>query len=644
MCGIAGYWSSATTGDDRSIIDAMTDELAHRGPDGRGVWVDRSSGLALGHRRLAIVDLSEAGAQPMRSHHGRYVAAYNGELYNFAELRRQVQLRDPAYEFRGDSDTEVLLGAVETFGLDRTLELANGMFAIALWDRRRRRLTLVRDRLGIKPLYYGRAGDALVFGSELNALRRHPDFHGSVDRQALADLLRLNSIPAPRSIFRDVHKLEPGTAVEFNAPDHDGRTRHYWSAAAVASRGLADPFEGTPAEAVDLLESHLREAVGARMVADVPLGAFLSGGVDSSTVVAIMQSLSSRPVKTFSIGYHDGAFNEAGHAKKVADHLGTDHRELYLTSDDVRAVIPRLPRLFDEPFADSSQLPTYLVSELARGDVTVALSGDGGDELFAGYNRHVWASRVQLALRAVPTPVRAALAAAMLLPAPARVDALYERIKPILPGPARVRMPAEKLQKLAHLLAIGGADHAYQSLRAHWREPKNLVVGLSEDRPRKHAPPVGANFTERLMFLDLVSYLPDDILTKVDRASMAVGLEARVPLLDHRLVDFAWSLPLDLKLRGNSSKWLLRQVLYRHVPRRLIERPKMGFGVPIGNWLRGPLRDWAEDLLSPTRLRRQGFFHVDPVRRVWRQHLDGRANREHELWNLLIFQSWLGLP
>lgn len=641
MCGIAGFWSRQRRDNARSIVAEMTDTMAHRGPDGRGIWSDDCSGVALGHRRLAIVDLSPAGAQPMRSYRGRYLLTYNGEIYDHQKLRRQILRHDPGYEFRGDSDTETLLAAIETLGLDEALAALNGMFAFALWDRQQRRLSLVRDRLGIKPLYYGRAGQDLVFGSQLRPLQSHPDFANAIDRQSLADLMRFNCVPAPRAIFEGVHKLAPGTLCHFDSPQDPGQITHYWSAPAVASQGLAAPFEGSDDEAIDTLEEYLLEAVGARMVADVPVGAFLSGGVDSSTVVALMQHLSPRKVKTFSIGFDNPAFDEARDARRVAAHLGTDHSEWVVTSDDVRAVIPRITRDFDEPFADSSQLPTYLVSQLARRQVTVSLSGDGGDELFAGYNRHVWGARIQRTLQAVPAPLRAALAAAMLWAAPAQVDALYTRIKPVLPGPLKVRLPAEKFQKLAHLLALGGAEHAYRSMRSHWRHPQQMIRGLARDNPPAYPAPVGANFTERIMLSDLLSYLPDDILTKVDRASMAHSLEARVPLLDHRLVEFAWRLPLSWKLRDQTSKWLLRQVLYRHVPKALIERPKMGFGVPIGDWLRGPLRPWADDLLSPARLRRQGYFAVDPVRTIWHRHLEGRTNGEHQLWNILVFQSWL---
>ncbi len=641
MCGIAGVWTTDADLDLGGTVSAMTDVLAHRGPDGRGVWMHDAVGIALGHRRLAILDLSEAGAQPMMSASGRYVLTYNGEIYNFEELREEVLRRQGEHPFAGTSDTEVLLAGVEVLGLEETLSRANGMFAFALWDREERVLTLARDRLGIKPVYVGRVGAGLVFASELSAFWRHPGFRGRVDRKALADLLTLNSIPAPRCIYEGVKKLEPGVMWSFEHPRGAPMRRRYWSAAKVATEGLRQPFSGSVEEAVDALEEEIRRAVKARMVSDVPLGAFLSGGVDSSTVVAMMQEVSPGAVKTFSIGFDDPTFNEAGDARRVAEYLGTEHREQYVSADDAIDVIAELPRLYDEPFADSSQIPTYLVSKLARRDVTVVLSGDGGDELFAGYNRHVWAPRIWRAIRLVPERLRAAMAALLLWPQPARVDASYRRIEPVLPHPVRLRIPAEKIQKLGKMIAVSDMDEIYDRLRAHFPEATQVVIGAQGHRPVRYAMPQGASFAERMMFRDLTSYLPDDILTKVDRATMGVALEARVPLLDHRLVAFAWRLPLELKLRQGCSKWILRQVLYRRVPRELIERPKSGFGVPICSWLRGPLRDWAEELLSPARLRREGFFRVEPIRTVWREHLDGRANHQHRLWNVLSFQAWL---
>lgn len=641
MCGIAGVWSADGRGVSQTTVEAMAARLDHRGPDDRGVWVDEQAGVALGHRRLAILDLSRDGAQPMVSESGRYALVYNGEIYNFAALRERIDRRQFGYPFCGESDTEVLLAAIDTFGVETALEQTNGMFAFAVWDRARRRLTIARDRLGIKPVYYGRINQSVVFGSELSALGEHPDFSGRIDRRAVAELLRFNSIPAPRTIYEGVAKLEPGTMVVFDDPRDRGELHRYWDATEVARRGIEDPFRGSAPEAVDALETLLLRAVEDRMVADVPLGAFLSGGVDSSTVVALMQTVSRRPVKTFSIGFHNDEYNEATDAAAVAHHLGTDHTEHYVTSEDARAVIPKLPTLYDEPFADSSQIPTFLVSQLARKQVTVSLSGDGGDELFAGYNRHLWAPRIWRTIRAVPRLLRAALSTALTVPAPAQVHSSYQRVEPLLPAMARVRVPAEKVQKLADVLAVRKSDDIYDRLRADWPDPEQVVRGDFDRRSPRPVPPDGAGLTERMMFSDLVSYLPDDILTKVDRASMGVGLEARVPLLDHRVVSFAWRLPMELKIRDGVSKWILRQVLYRRVPRSLIERPKMGFGIPIDRWLRGPLQSWAEELLDAHRLRREGFFRVEPIRRIWREHREGRADHQHRLWNVLSFQAWL---
>jgi asparagine synthase (glutamine-hydrolysing) len=642
MCGIAGFWGAAMAADDgHETVRAMADAVTHRGPDSAGTWVDAPAGLALGHRRLAILDLSPAGHQPMASPSGRYVVAFNGEVYNFRELRRELEAR---FAFNGDSDTEVMLAAVEAWGLQGAVRRFVGMFAFALWDRAERTLHLVRDRLGVKPLYYGWAGDALVFGSELKALRAHPGFAPEVDRGAVSLLLRHTCIPAPYTIYRAARKLLPGTVLTLRAPGDRSVPVPFWSAAPVAEDGAANPFRGTPEEAVEQLDVLLRDAVGLRMISDVPLGAFLSGGVDSSAVVALMQAQSARPVRTFSIGNPDGEYDEAGDARAVARHLGTDHTELYATADDARAVIPLLPRMFDEPFADSSQIPTYLVSALARRQVTVSLSGDGGDELFAGYNRHLWGRRVGRVVQAVPARARRVAARGLTALSPDRWNRAYRMLAPILPATLRQRIPGDKLHKVAAALTVDTPDELYLRLVSQWTDPAAVVVGGTEPPTRLAGgapPPALTDFTLRMMFCDLVTYLPDDILTKVDRASMAVGLEARVPLLDHRVVEFASSLPLELKVRAGQTKWALRQVLYRYVPPALVERPKMGFGVPLDAWLRGPLRPWAEGLLDPDRLRREGFFRPEPVRHAWSEHVSGRRNRHHELWDVLMFQAWL---
>ena len=638
MCGLVGcFRKDGGSGEAlRETVGRMTDPLTHRGPDDAGVWVSNDGRVGLGHRRLSILDLSPEGHQPMTSAGGRYVMVYNGEVYNHAALRQELGEQ----VWRGHSDTETILAAIERWGLEGAVGRFVGMFAIALWDREREELSLVRDRLGIKPLYYGFVSGGLLFGSELHALVRHPSFERTVDRDALTLYLRYNSIPAPHTIYRDTFKVQPGTLLRFRRPEQEGsEERVYWSASDVATRGQRAPFAGTAHDAVDRLDALLREAVGARMLADVPLGAFLSGGVDSSTVVALMQEQSDRPVRTFSIGSPDVGFDEAPQARLVAEHLGTDHTELYVTAQDALDTVPLLGRMYDEPFADSSQIPTYLVSALARQDVTVALSGDGGDELFAGYNRHVWAGRVWNAMRLLPRPGRKALARGLTGVAPDTWDRWFERAAPVLPSALQQRMPGYKLHKLAAGLVASDPLDMYRRLASQWPDPSRLVVGGEE--PPEARPALMPDFASQMMLMDLLRYLPDDILTKVDRASMAVSLEARVPLLDHRVVEFAWQLPLSMKLREGASKWVLRQVLYRYVPRELIERPKTGFGIPIGTWLRGPLRDWAEALLDERRLQDEGYFNPALIRRAWRQHLAGTHSWEHQLWTVLMFQDWL---
>ncbi len=645
MCGFAGMlggdWREA---DARPLLSAMAKALEHRGPDDQGLWWDAQARVGLAPRRLSVVDLSAAGPQPMAGHGGRYVIAYNGEINNHLELRLSLPAGLP---WRGRSDTETLLACFEAWGLRATLERCIGMFALALWDREERVLTLARDRLGEKPLYYGWQGEAgastLLFGSELKALWAHPSFVGDIDRDALCLLLRHANIPAPHSIYRGVQKLEPGCLIRF-APGRPAATAtRYWSAAQVAIEGLSQPFQGSPVEAVDALEALLGDAVSRQMVADVPLGAFLSGGVDSSTVVALMQKQASGPVKTFSIGFHEAGYDEAGHAKAVARHLGTDHNELYLTAEQAMAVIPRLPALYDEPFADSSQIPVFLVSQLARQHVTVSLSGDAGDELFAGYNRYQWTASLWRHLSRMPRPLRRSAARLITRLAPDT----WTRWAARTPFANRWSTIGEKLHKGAAIVSAESAADRYRGLVSQWTQPAQVVLDAHEPPTLLTAPPDGLSGlgeTETMMLLDLMTYLPDDILTKLDRAAMAVGLETRVPFLDHRVVEFAWRLPMRYKLRpeglGYTTKWALRQVLHRHVPRALVERPKAGFGVPLERWLRGPLRDWAEALLSEPRLKREGFFNPIPIREKWAEHLSGRRNWQHQLWCVLMFQAW----
>lgn len=623
----------------------MANAIEHRGPDSDGYWTDPQAGIGLAHRRLAIVDLSPAGAQPMASVSGRYVLAFNGEIYNHLRLREALAHDGKvAAAWRGHSDTETLLAGFEAWGIEETLQRAIGMFAVAVWDRAERVLTLARDRLGEKPLYYGwqgqGSGAAFLFGSELSALRRHPAFAAEVNRDALALYMRHNCIGGEHSIYTGIRKLAPGHLLSVSTVRPEPVVRAWWSGAEVAARGLAQPFAGSPVQAVDALEALLRDAVAQQMMADVPLGAFLSGGIDSSTVVALMQAQSSRPVRTFSIGFHEEGYNEAEHAKAVAQHLGTYHTEMYVTAQQALDVIPKLPTLYSEPFADSSQIPTFLVSQLARQHVTVSLSGDAGDELFCGYTRYQMTAGMWGKVSRLPRSLRLAAAAVIrALPTGA-----WDKLGGVLPASLGARV-GDKLHKGAALLGSRSVADLYRGMVSHWADPASVVLGAREPATvlAGAAPDLqGLGDVERMMALDMLSYLPDDILAKVDRAAMGVSLETRVPFLDHRVVEFAWSLPLGYKLRNGVTKWPLRQVLYRHVPRELIERPKMGFGVPIDHWLRGPLRDWAESLLSESRLAQEGFFNPAPIRQKWAAHLSGQRNWQYHLWDVLMFQAWFG--
>jgi asparagine synthase (glutamine-hydrolysing) len=634
MCGITGFLDISVrregSGELIPTVRRMAEAICHRGPDDQGVWADSEAGLALGFRRLAILDLSPTGHQPMLSADERYVMVFNGEVYNYAELRRNLEAL--GHPFRGTSDTEVMLAAIVQWGLEAAVRNFNGMFAIALWDRQKQVLHLIRDRLGVKPLYYGWCKGVFLFGSELKALRAHPAFDAEIDRDSLSVFLRHSYVPAPHSIYRDIHKLPPGTifSLPLSSGRQDGTFTTYWSVREAVEQGKKGPFQGTPEEAVSQLDSLLRESVRLRMIADVPLGAFLSGGIDSSAIVALMQTQSRLPVKTFTIGFYDNGYNEAEYAKAIAVHLGTEHTELYITPEAALAVIPRLPTLYDEPFSDPSQIPTFLVSQLARQHVTVSLSGDGGDELFGGYTRYSRADLVWSLIGGIPSPMRGA------------ASRLFSRVSLGRNQPFEVN---NKLYSLAEMLKSGQSDGIYLRAMSHFAPPDAVVINGREPLTLQRTPeswPLIPEFIQRMMYLDMVTYLPDDILVKLDRASMGVSLEGRVPLLDdHRVAEFAWRLPLDLKIRGRVQKWILRQVLYRYVPKEMVERPKMGFGVPISSWLRGPLREWAESLLNENRLRQEGYFNPSPIREKWTEHISRKYNWQYYLWDVLMFQAWL---
>jgi len=636
MCGIAGYWDKR--GATADVVEAMALRIQHRGPDGAGTWLSRTGHLAMAHRRLAILDLSPAGHQPMVSPCERYTLVFNGEIYNHLDIRADLEKDGGGFVWRGHSDTETLLAALHHWGLEKTLGQLNGMFAFALWDGQEKRLSLARDRMGEKPLYYGHHNGCFFFGSELKSFKANPRWQPEIDRNALTLFMRHNNVPAPWSIYKGIKKLLPAHYVVIrDSGNQISEPQCYWNLAGITEQG-ASKLDAT--SLTDELDVLLRDAVKSRMAADVPLGAFLSGGFDSTMVAALMQAQSSKPVKTFTIGFNEQGYNEAVHAKAVAKHLGTEHTELYVTASEAMAVIPRLPTIWDEPFSDSSQIPTLLVSELARQHVTVSLSGDGGDELFCGYNRYTSGYQLWQRLHNLPAPLRLIVSKLLRLIPAIKVEVL---LKSLL---KRWSVPQIEghLTKLVEVLGADSGYSYYRSLVSHCKEPSSLVLGSSEPEAiisREDLHPKLTDFREQMMYLDSMTYLPDDILTKVDRASMAVSLEARVPLLDHRVVEFAWKVPMSMKYKEGNGKWLLREVLYRYVPRDLMERPKMGFGVPIDEWLIGPLRDWAENLLSEKRLKEDGFFDPAPIRKMWHEHVSGKRRWHYYLWDVLMFQAWL---
>lgn len=644
MCGFVGYLGGSNhlaRVDGETVLKCMGSKIISRGPDGAGYWCDPVKKIGLGHRRLSIIDLSPAGQQPMHSTSGRYVIAFNGEIYNHSNLRKELETDREDIAWQGHSDTETLLACFERWGIQATVERSTGMFAFAVWDNQENNLIIGRDRIGEKPLYYGWQGETFLFGSELKALKPHPAFKAEINRDAITLLLRHGYIPAPYSIYQGISKLEAGCLLTISLTSPVPNIKSYWSVSDIAESGVQKPFEGTPSEAVDELERLAKSSISQQMMADVPLGAFLSGGIDSSTVVALMQTQSTSPIKTFSIGFNEEGYNEAEHAKAVAKHLGTEHTELYVTPEDAMAVIPNLPELYCEPFSDASQIPTFLVSQLARQNVTVSLSGDGGDELFCGYGRYLRSARLWGRLNKTPSILRSIAAKGISTISPHS----WDQVAKLLPSSMRFENFGDRLHKGAEVLKSKDFDDFYRNfLHSHYHSPETLVLGGREPPTcfRGNQPDLdGLDKMQRMMALDQMSYLPNDILTKVDRAAMGVSLETRVPFLDHRIIEFSWSLPQSIKLRNGVSKWPLRQILYRHVPRELVDRPKMGFGVPLHNWLRGPLRDWVESLLDEGRLNQEGIFEPKLVRNIWYEHVSGKRNWTYLLWDILMFQAWL---
>lgn len=669
MCGLVGLWRPHYTGalpnsgsrsaefDLDECVRSMSNALTHRGPDDAGVWSASEFGIAIGHRRLSIMELSAAGHQPMVSNDKKLALAFNGEIYNHLALRKELNAEAAYNHWRGYSDTETLLACLSAWGLSKTLQRVVGMFAIAVYDLSSNRLVLARDRFGEKPLYYGFGEDFLLFASELKALKSCTLFSPEISHTALAQYLRFNSIPTPLSIYKNVYKLEPGHFIQFDLNDvleRNRRSECYWAPRSLVSHDCSRPLHGPRPqyhEALEELQMELGRAVSAQQISDVPVGAFLSGGVDSSMIVALMQAQSMRRVNTFTVGFEESGYNEAPYARGVAEYLGTDHHELRVTAADALSTVAELPRIYDEPFADSSQIPTIWLCRAAKQRVTVALSGDGGDELFGGYNRYLWSERLWNKIAWMPRPLRR-VCGEMLAALPVTTLNASGSFLGNLSSRLAVNQLGDKVQRMAVRLGrVRDLDDLYLSLVTEWENTSSVVKGLDSDGiaalssfPERLLKGTGDDLNdsrERMMLWDMLSYLPDDILCKVDRAAMSVSLETRAPFLDHRVAEFAWSLPIDMKIRDGQGKWILRQLLYKYVPKSLIERPKAGFGIPLAAWLRGPLREWAEDLLNEQQIERDGYFYSQPIRKAWEEHLSGKRNWAHRLWSILMFQAWL---
>jgi asparagine synthase (glutamine-hydrolysing) len=642
MCGLTGFiWNSdSKISHVARSLDLMTDAINHRGPDSEGSWIDEKDCISIGHKRLSVLDLTSAGSQPMFSNSKRYVIAFNGEIYNHNTLR---SLLNKEMVWNGHSDTETLLACFEHWGVDKTLENLVGMYAIALYDSVEKVLYLVRDRMGEKPLYYGWNNGVFLFGSELKAIKSFPGFSGVVDRSALALYLQYDYVPAPFSIYKGIKKLPQGSyiKIKMNSGRWDSKQIldpiEYWSLKDVALSGQSNTSKkSNEHKLIDKLDDVLSESIEQQMISDVPLGVFLSGGVDSSLVASLMQKNSMDKIQTYTVGFNERSYNEAEYAKKVALHLGTEHTELYVSPEQAIKVIPKLPLIYDEPFADSSQIPTFLVSEMAKKHVTVAISGDGGDELFGGYNRYTMACKIWKNVEKTPFFVRKALSKGITSVSPR----MWDNLGSIIPQRLNIAHPGDKAYKFADILLASEIGDVYNRLVSHWENSCDIVIGCNNiNKPIYESHFI--NDEHNMMFLDSVTYLPDDILTKVDRASMASSLETRAPFLNHKVVEFAWNLPLDIKIRDSKGKWIVRKVLDKYVPNKLIDRPKMGFGIPIDSWLRGPLKDWAESLLDESRLKSEGFFHPEPIRKIWAEHLSKQGNWHHHLWSILMFQAWL---